>query len=120
MGNLLGEDDDMGNSSNTKLINTRGGQEEGAGDGSGDVQTNLQALIENKLREDPYVLTLDSLKMQNLSDLQKMTALHDLIKIEISKNYLDNIDALNDLLKLKVITANNNYIRDVSLQLPKL
>lgn len=72
------------------------------------------------MREDPYVLFLDSLKLQNLGDLQKMTALSDLMKIDISKNYLDNIDALNDLLKLKVITANNNYIRDVSLQLPKL
>ena len=49
-----------------------------------------------------------------------MTTLSDLMKIDISKNYLDNIDALNDLNKLKMIVANNNYIRDISLQLPKL
>lgn len=44
-----------------------------------------------------------------------MTSLTDLAKIDISKNYLDNIDALNDLHKLKVIIANNNYIRNISL-----
>jgi len=58
--------------------------------------------------------------MQNLGDLQKMTTLNDLMRIDISKNYLDNIDALNDLTKLKMIVANNNYIREISLQLPKL
>ena len=72
-------------------------------------------MIERRLSEDPYVLQLDQLKMQNLGDLQKMTTLFDLMKIDISKNYLDNIDALNDLSKLKMIVANNNYIREISL-----
>lgn len=72
-------------------------------------------MIERRLSEDPYVLQLDQLKMQNLGDLQKMTTLSDLMKIDISKNYLDNIDALNDLSKLKMIVANNNYIREISL-----
>ena len=40
--------------------------------------------------------------------------------INISKNYLDNIDILNHYQRLKVITASDNYIRTVNLQLPKL
>ena len=40
--------------------------------------------------------------------------------IDISRNYLDNIDILNSLKKLKHIIASENYIRAVNLQLPKL
>lgn len=42
------------------------------------------------------------------------------MKIDISKNYLDNIDILNNYQRLKVIIASDNYIRTVNLQLPKL
>ena len=48
------------------------------------------------------------------------TMLSDLQKIDISKNYLDNIDILNSLKRLKMIVASDNYIRAVNLQLPKL
>lgn len=127
MDDLLGADGDVGGASgnplatsSSKILNSRpGGNDTGAEGGAG-ANESIQQIIERRLSEDPYVLQLDQLKMQNLGDLQKMTTLTDLMKIDISKNYLDNIDALNDLTKLKMIVANNNYIRDISLQLPKL
>ena len=49
-----------------------------------------------------------------------MHNLQNLMKIDVSKNYLDSIDILNQLQRLKVIVASDNYIRAVNLQLPKL
>ena len=48
------------------------------------------------------------------------TMTEKLQKIDVSKNLLDNIDALNQLTRLKVIIASENYIRSANLQLPKL
>ena len=63
---------------------------------------------------------LSNEKLQHLGDLQKMHNLQNLMKIDVSKNYLDSIDILNQLQRLKVIVASDNYIRAVNLQLPKL
>ena len=43
-----------------------------------------------------------------------------LVKIDISRNYLDNIDVLNQFQSLKVIIAGDNYIQSINLQLPNL
>lgn len=41
-------------------------------------------------------------------------------EIYLNRNYLANIDALNNLTKLRKISANDNYIASVNLLLPQL
>ena len=44
----------------------------------------------------------------------------NLVKVDVSKNYLDNIDALSQLYNLTTILAGDNYIQSVNLCLPSL
>ena len=102
---------------NKKVVN------QGEANPDGDVlgKTKMQLKIEASLADDPLTLSLVGQKLQNLSDLGKVpTLIIDLQKVDISKNYLDNIDSLNQLQRLKVIIASDNYIRAANLQLPKL
>ena len=43
-----------------------------------------------------------------------------MVKIDLSRNYLDNIDVLNLLPYLKHVIAPDNYIQSINLQLPYL
>ena len=54
-------------------------------------------LIEESMKDDPNRLSLANERLQNLGDLQKMPTVAELQKIDISKNYLDTIDPLNQL-----------------------
>lgn len=112
------QNNEFGTSGTKKVLNQR--SEKIDADQETQENESIQQKVQKKLEEDSAVLTLSNEKLQNLGDLQKMPNLQDLQKIDISRNFLDNIDALNDLQRLKVIVATDNYIKAVNLQLPKL
>ena len=56
----------------------------------------------------------------SLDDLRGLPNMKDIMKIDVSKNHLENIDILNHLKRLEVLVASDNYITEVKLKLPRL
>ena len=54
-------------------------------------------LIEEKLLHDPIKLILISQKLRDIEFIVNVAHLSNLMEIDISRNYLDNINILNEL-----------------------
>ena len=59
--------------------------------------------------------------MQEIEYLEPLEShMVDLIKIDISRNHLSNIELLHKFTQLKVINASDNFIRSIDLNLHSL
>ena len=69
-----------------------------------------------------HVAHLEHMKIYELSVLVNQMPQHllNLQEINVSKNFLDNIDSLNLMTRLVKINAADNYITQVNLQLMNL
>jgi fumarylacetoacetate (FAA) hydrolase family protein len=69
----------------------------------------------------PHVVTLFNRKLYDLTVIEQLPRfLLNLQEINIQKNFLNNIDILNKMHRLRKINAGDNYLANVNLQLSKL
>ena len=82
---------------NRKKIDSRGDDQDNDDRTSYTGKTNFMQLIEEKLLHDPIKLILISQKLRDIEFIVNVAHLSNLMEIDISRNYLDNINILNEL-----------------------
>ena len=83
-----------------------------------------QEIIENLMaqhQKNPHVVSLINRKLYDLTVIEQLPRyLLNLQEINIQKNFLNNIDILKKMHRLRKINAGDNYLSNVNLQLSKL
>ena len=83
-----------------------------------------QEIIENLMMQhtkNPHVVSLFNRKLYDLTVIEQLPRyLLNLQEIDIQKNFLNNIDMLNKMHRLRKINAGDNYLSNVNLNLSKL
>ena len=76
----------------------------------------VEKKIRDEINKNSNRLVLENQKLQDLSFMSGLLW-ESLSEIDLHKNYLSSIDVLNQFRNLKTITAADNYIEQINLNL---